>query len=71
MMKYVVCVSFSDSYNAIKSFTDSRYVPALRQLRQNSMILNFPQTESTKLASRLYEVKCFPFVIKAPQITLW
>ena len=34
-----------------------RYVPALRVLRQNSMILNFPQTDPSKLASRLYEVR--------------
>ncbi|XP_053390368.1 chromosome transmission fidelity protein 18 homolog, partial [Mercenaria mercenaria] len=34
---------------------NDQYVPALRQLRQNSMILNFPQTEPTKLAGRLYE----------------
>ncbi|KAL4241036.1 hypothetical protein ACF0H5_001814 [Mactra antiquata] len=35
---------------------NDQYVPALRQLRQCAMILNFPQTESTKLAGRLYEV---------------
>ena len=33
-----------------------RYVPALRQLRQSALIVTFPQTDPTKLASRLYEV---------------
>ncbi|RUS89835.1 hypothetical protein EGW08_002365 [Elysia chlorotica] len=35
---------------------NDQYVPALRQLRQLALILNFPQTESSKLASRLHEV---------------
>ncbi|GFO38310.1 chromosome transmission fidelity protein 18-like protein [Plakobranchus ocellatus] len=35
---------------------NDQYVPALRQLRQMALILNFPQTESSKLASRLHEV---------------
>ncbi|GFR79244.1 chromosome transmission fidelity protein 18-like protein [Elysia marginata] len=35
---------------------NDQYVPALRQLRQMALILNFPQTESSKLACRLHEV---------------
>ncbi|KAL3877809.1 hypothetical protein ACJMK2_035456 [Sinanodonta woodiana] len=35
---------------------NDQYVPALRQLRQNAVIMNFPPTETTKLAARLYEV---------------
>ena len=32
------------------------YAPALRQLRQNALVVNFPITDSTKLAGRLLEV---------------
>ncbi|XP_012939837.1 chromosome transmission fidelity protein 18 homolog [Aplysia californica] len=35
---------------------NDQYVPALRQLRQMALVLNFPQTEPSRLASRLYEV---------------
>lgn len=35
---------------------NDQYVPALRQLRQNALLLHFPQTDSAKLAGRLYEV---------------
>ncbi|ESP01463.1 hypothetical protein LOTGIDRAFT_230720 [Lottia gigantea] len=35
---------------------NDQYVTSLRQLRQLALILSFPQTESTRLASRLYEV---------------
>jgi hypothetical protein len=45
------------SVNDYMCSTLYRYVPALRQLRQIAMILSFPQTESTKLAGRLYEVR--------------
>jgi len=35
---------------------NDQYVPALRQLRQVALVCNFPQTEPSKLASRLFEV---------------
>ncbi|OWF51090.1 chromosome transmission fidelity protein 18 homolog [Mizuhopecten yessoensis] len=35
---------------------NDQYVPSLRLLRQNAMVITFPQTEPAKLASRLYEV---------------
>ncbi|XP_041363858.1 chromosome transmission fidelity protein 18 homolog [Gigantopelta aegis] len=35
---------------------NDQYVPSLRQLRQQALLLHFPPTESTRLASRLYEV---------------
>ncbi|KAJ8318400.1 hypothetical protein KUTeg_003491 [Tegillarca granosa] len=35
---------------------NDQYVPALRQLRQCALIVNFPPTEPAKLAGRLYEV---------------
>ncbi|KAH3863571.1 hypothetical protein DPMN_026560, partial [Dreissena polymorpha] len=35
---------------------NDQYVPALRLLRQNALIINFPQTDPTKLAARLHEV---------------
>ncbi|XP_033750100.1 chromosome transmission fidelity protein 18 homolog [Pecten maximus] len=35
---------------------NDQYVPSLRQLRQNAMVITFPQTEPAKLASRLFEV---------------
>ncbi|XP_052817261.1 chromosome transmission fidelity protein 18 homolog [Mya arenaria] len=35
---------------------NDQYVPALRQLRMNALVINFPQTDPTKLAARLYEV---------------
>ncbi|XP_060063519.1 chromosome transmission fidelity protein 18 homolog [Ylistrum balloti] len=35
---------------------NDQYVPALRLLRQNAMVITFPQTEPAKLASRLFEV---------------
>ncbi|KAG8448152.1 hypothetical protein GDO86_015300 [Hymenochirus boettgeri] len=33
-----------------------RYVPALRQLRQQAFVLNFPQTLPSRLVQRLYEI---------------
>ena len=44
-----------NSHRLYNHFT-SRYVPALRQLRQMALVLNFPQTEPARLASRLVEV---------------
>ncbi|BFZ03156.1 hypothetical protein BsWGS_06195 [Bradybaena similaris] len=44
LMRPIICVC------------NDQYVPALRQLRQMALVLNFPQTESSRLASRLYEV---------------
>nr|XP_022313340.1 chromosome transmission fidelity protein 18 homolog [Crassostrea virginica] len=35
---------------------NDQYVPALRQLRMNAFVINFPQTELARLASRLSEV---------------
>lgn len=35
---------------------NDQYVPALRQLRMNALVINFPQTEPARLASRLSEV---------------
>ncbi|KAH9505293.1 Chromosome transmission fidelity protein 18 [Bulinus truncatus] len=35
---------------------NDQYVPALRQLRQMALVLNFSHTESSRLASRLLEV---------------
>ncbi|VDI30305.1 chromosome transmission fidelity protein 18 [Mytilus galloprovincialis] len=35
---------------------NDQYVPALRQLRQTALIMNFPPTEPSRLAARLYEV---------------
>ncbi|XP_050392503.1 chromosome transmission fidelity protein 18 homolog [Patella vulgata] len=35
---------------------NDQYVTSLRQLRQSALLLSFPQTESSRLASRLYEV---------------
>ncbi|XP_062444111.1 chromosome transmission fidelity protein 18 homolog [Rhea pennata] len=35
---------------------NDQYVPSLRQLRQQSFLLNFPQTASSRLAQRLSEI---------------
>ncbi|XP_077980244.1 chromosome transmission fidelity protein 18 homolog [Glandiceps talaboti] len=35
---------------------NDQYVPSLRQLRQQAVVLHFPPTMSTRLASRLYEI---------------
>lgn len=35
---------------------NDQYVPALRQLRQSALVMNFPPTEPSRLAARLYEV---------------
>jgi len=35
---------------------NDQYVPALRQLRQVALVMTFPQTEPSRLASRLFEV---------------
>ncbi|XP_067671435.1 chromosome transmission fidelity protein 18 homolog [Haliotis asinina] len=43
-------------YRPIICICNDQYVPALRQLRPLAMILHFPPTEPTRLASRLYEI---------------
>ncbi|CAL1547262.1 unnamed protein product [Lymnaea stagnalis] len=53
LMRPIICVC------------NDQYVPALRQLRQMALILNFPQTESSKLASRLHEVVVKTEMLKA------
>lgn len=40
----------------------TRYVPALRQLRMNALVINFPQTEPARLASRLSEVNHYMYL---------
>ena len=44
------------------------YVPALRQLRQQALVITIPQTASPTLASRLLEV-CMDF-LSNPHITV-
>ncbi|EMP36892.1 Chromosome transmission fidelity protein 18 like protein [Chelonia mydas] len=41
-------------YNAVEM--NARYVPSLRQLRQQAFLLNFPQTAPSRLVQRLYEI---------------
>ena len=42
--------------NLLDEYFFIRYAPALRQLRQNALVMNFPPTEPSRLAARLYEV---------------